>query len=158
MVLDAIHRREMPWLVIDTIHNVKVLVENKEIQSAMIGKVPAIVRSIQEDSEPQRVISEIRFVKVLVENKEIQSTIAYAIRIKPDPWWVICTISDVKVLVKNKEIESAMIRRIPYIADWIRSGKNKADVARGIMPIKVLRENKAIQEAFREGELRDGFY
>jgi len=106
-----------------------------------------------------------------VEKPQVQSAIAHAIQKRElacqvidaihkheMPWLAIDAIHNVRVLVENKEIESAMVRKIPHIADWIRSGMNKADVARGIMPIKVLRENKAIQEAIREGELRDGFY
>jgi len=74
------------------------------------------------------------------------------------PWSVIDAIGGVEVLVENKETQSAMIRRIPHIADMIQSALYPANIVRRIMPIRVLREHRAIQEAIRKRGLYDEFY
>ena len=64
------------------------------------------------------------------------------------PWRVIHAISGVEVLDENKEIQSSIIERVPHIADMIQSALYPANEVRIIiMPIRVLRENRATQEA-----------
>jgi hypothetical protein len=51
-----------------------------------------------------------------------------------------------------------IVERIPHIADMVQSTPYPNTVVRGIMPIKVLRESRAVQEAIRKGNFYDEFY
>jgi len=74
-IAHSIQEDREPWRVIHAISDVEVLVENKEIQSAMIGRIPHIADMVQSASYPANMVRRIMSIRVLRENRAIQKAI-----------------------------------------------------------------------------------
>ena len=101
------------------------------------------------------------FLRHIILSKRVVQSVIDVIRKSQKSHRVVATLTSglgEEVLVENKEIQSAIDERIPHVADMIESASYPANVVRRILPIKVLRENREIQEAIRKRGLYDEFY